>query len=112
MKSIDWWIFRIGGVLLGLSIALSPLLVMAHESWINRQNLTDPLSKQTCCNKNDCVEEQVREVIGGYLVMSGEVIPYSRVIWASPEGTWVRCRNTPTDPKSSTRCLIGPPPAL
>jgi hypothetical protein len=93
--------------LLGSSIAA------AHDSWINRSRLTDPMSGQWCCNHIDCAEIPnggVREVSGGFLVSeTGETIPYTRVIWASPEGTWVRCRNMQTN---ATRCLIGPPPSL
>jgi hypothetical protein len=85
----------------------------AHESWISRKRLADPLSGQWCCNHIDCAEIPrggIREVAGGYLIAeTGETIPFHRVIWASPEGTWVRCRNMQTN---ATRCLIGPPPGL
>ena len=71
--------------LLGSSIAA------AHDSWISRSRLTDPMSGQWCCNHIDCAEIPnggVREVSGGFLVSeTGETIPYTRVIWASPEGT-------------------------
>jgi hypothetical protein len=82
---------------------------IAHDHWVSQKRLVDPLSGQWCCNHIDCREEKVSEVAGGYRVETGEVIPYTRVIWASPEGTWVRCRNMQTN---ATRCLIGPPPSL
>jgi hypothetical protein len=97
-------------VLLGSSFAA------AHESWISKNKLRDPLSNQWCCNHIDCAEvpqSGVREVNGGYLLAeTGETIPYTRVIWASPEGTWVRCRYMSGEKANQTRCLIGPPPSL
>lgn len=92
----------------------------AHDSWINRNGLTDPVTKQWCCNEHDCEAEPVREVMGGYRVITGEVIPASRVLWKSQDGQWWRCRfMSPTavdkDNKpmiGKTRCLIGPPPSM
>lgn len=86
---------------------------MAHDhgpgSWINNEKLTDPISKEWCCNLHDCREETANVVAmpGGFLIRSTrEVIPSSRVIWRSPGGWW-RCRRL--DGTNSTRCLIGPP---
>lgn len=94
-------------VLLGLSTAA------AHDSWINRNRLTDPVSGEWCCNRYDCAEVPaggVRESAGGYFVAeTRETIPYQRVIWRSEDGQWWRCRNLRTN---ATRCLIGPPPSF
>jgi hypothetical protein len=76
--------------------------------WISRERITDPVSGEWCCGENDCLAEQVAEVPGGYLVSTGEVIPAARVIWRSPDGTWLRCHVLTRPDK--TRCLIGPPP--
>jgi hypothetical protein len=65
------------------------------------------VSGEWCCNVNDCQAEKVREVDGGFLTEAGAVIPFSRVIWKSQDGSWWRCRNLAT---RKTRCLIGPPP--
>jgi hypothetical protein len=97
-----------------LCLALAGVLVLApialaHDSWISDRGLTDPVSGQWCCNQHDCAPEQVREVGGGYLVQTGEVIPFRRVIWKSQDGRWWRCRRY-QDGNESTRCLIGPPP--
>jgi hypothetical protein len=89
-------------------LVLAPI-ALAHDSWINQLRLTDPQSGEWCCNMHDCRSEQVAEIAGGYLVQTGEVIPYSRVIWRTPDGTWWRCRKY-VDGKDVTRCLIGPPP--
>jgi hypothetical protein len=82
-------------------------LAAAHDSWISRNRLTDPASGEWCCNHIDCRAEKVSEVADGYAVETGEVVPFSRVIWKSQDGTWWRCRNMTTN---KTRCLIGPPP--
>jgi hypothetical protein len=80
----------------------------AHDSWISREHLTDPVTHAWCCDERDTREEtdNIVAVPGGYLVKStGEVIPKARVIWRSPGGWW-RARNLGD---GSTRCLIGPP---
>ena len=97
-------------------VLLASSVAAAHESWISRNKLRDPLSNQWCCNHIDCAEipkEGIREVNGGYtLAETGETIPYTRVIWASPEGSWVRCRFLHGADAGKTRCLIGPPPGF
>lgn len=84
---------------------------LAHDSWISREKLTDPLTKEFCCNMNDCAEELggVDPVAGGYLIrQTGEVVERKRVIWRSPGGWW-RCRYLSGPKANQTRCLIGPP---
>lgn len=85
----------------------------AHDLWINRKRLVDPVSRQWCCNEHDCERvgaDGVKENGTGYTVFeTGEAIPHSRIIWKSEDGHWWRCRNLSDN---STRCLIGPPPSL
>lgn len=82
----------------------------AHDHWISRAQLVDPISGQWCCNHIDCEPVRIgglHEQDGGYLVSeTGEQIPYRRIIWQSQDGQWWRCRNLLTN---KTRCLIGPP---
>ena len=98
-------------------------MALAHTdgpgAWINRESLTDPVTKQFCCNEHDCREEpdNVEAIDGGYRIRStGEFIPAARVIWRSPGGWW-RCRYLASHalPEGKrigdTRCLIGPPPS-
>ena len=96
-------------VLLGVSVAA------AHDFWISRQRLTDPLSGEWCCNHIDCAVVPaggITEVANGYRVSeTGEVIASTRIIWRSPDGMWMRCRYLSGDRAGKTRCLIGPPPA-
>lgn len=106
------------GLIAGVAIAVAFLLFMGgvtrshvhgDGSWINNERLTDPLSKEWCCNLVDCREEQVEPVRGGFQVETGEVVPAQRVIWRSPGGWW-RCRYMSGEKINQTRCLIGPPP--
>lgn len=101
----------IGLAALVLTLAIAVVSACAHDSWISRNRLTDPVSGEWCCNRIDCAEVKVggvRETQGGMLVAeTKEVIPFARVIWKSQDGHWWRCRNLDTN---ATRCLIGPPP--
>jgi hypothetical protein len=87
---------------------------LAHDSdpygWISNEMLRDPQSQDWCCGALDCKTETVREVAGGYQVETGEIVPYARVIWRSPDGAWIRCRYLGGKRANQTRCLIGPPP--
>ena len=89
-------------------------LAAAHDHWINHKRLADPQSGEWCCNHIDCAEVPaggVRESNGGYIVAeTSETIPYTRVIWKSPDGHWWRCRYLGGAKAGKTRCLIGPPP--
>lgn len=97
-----------------VSVLLTASIALAHDHWINNLRLTDPTSGEWCCNHIDCAAEPaggVTEGSGGYLVgATGEVIPYTRVIWKSQDGAWWRCRYLGGERAGKTRCLIGPPP--
>lgn len=91
------------------------LVAVSHSegpgAWINHQRLTDPITKEWCCNLQDCREEtsNIEETKGGFLVKStGEIIPQERVIWRAPAGEWWRCRYLGGEKEGKTRCLIGP----
>jgi hypothetical protein len=119
-------------ILVLLLITAAP--AWAHDSgdgsWMNQGNLIDPVTKDWCCNEQDCAPVPAGGVvmidifaIGGssnaqhlptpppsYLITeTGEHIPEERVIWRSPDGRWWRCRNLGGEHPGSTRCLIGPP---
>lgn len=92
---------------------------LSHDNWINKNGLRDPISGHYCCNAMDCravPKDGLRETGGGYLIVeSGETIPYNRIVWRSPDGTWWRCQYgasqwSGTFMGGTTRCLIGPPP--
>lgn len=100
----------------GFMLCAAAYVALAHDhgpgSWINHQNLHDPVTKEHCCNLNDCQEEpdNVRALgSGDYLILNTqEVFPAKRVIWRSPGGWW-RCRYMIGPLAGKTRCLIGPP---
>jgi len=92
----------------------------AHDSWISRDNLRDPLSGVGCCGDQDCEDLSklgvtVTEQPSGFVLSdTNEQVEKRRVIWKSREGHWYRCfekvstRGGPTWKR--VRCLIGPPP--
>ena len=94
-------------------VLLTGSFAFAHDTWISRNRMVDPQSGEWCCNHIDCAEVPkggVGEVTGGYLIAeTREVIPHTRIIWNSADGSWWRCRNMQSN---ATRCLIGPPPAM
>ncbi|HLN07928.1 MAG TPA: hypothetical protein VK281_03045 [Xanthobacteraceae bacterium] len=98
-------------------VASTPAL--AHDHWISRENLSDPVTHSVCCGEGDCEDlgDQgiaVRER-GATFVLgdSGEQIEKNRVLWRSPNGHWWRCgydaREVDGSQHTVTRCLIGPP---
>ena len=93
------------------ALVLLAAAASAHDSWISRERLTDPVTREWCCNHIDCAEEvdNVEAVVGGYRIKStGEIVARERVIWRSP-GSWWRCRYLAGEKAGQTRCLIGPP---
>ena len=85
----------------------SSVSAAAHELWINRERLVDPVTKRWCCDSTDCFAQpagSVKAVPGGYQTSTGEVFPGNRVLWRSPDGKWWRCGYG-----KKARCLIGPP---
>jgi len=92
----------------------------AHDSWINRQGLRDPLSNIWCCGPDDCEDLTalgipVTEEPNGDVRIGDthERVESRRIIWASPEGHWYRCYEPLSEGGAPTvkraRCLIGPP---
>lgn len=86
----------------------------AHDEsdWIMNQKLVDPLSKEWCCSRADCIALPtggVDLVAGGYLLTdTKEVVPFSRALPKSPDGRYWRCHRLLNGGKV-TRCLIIPP---
>lgn len=108
--SEDRWAIFGTALFIVLFLFLLIATTWAHDSWISRENLRDPVSLESCCNAMDCQEELgIEAVEGGYLIKStGEVIHRERIIWRSPGGWW-RCRYLSGTKSGLTRCLIGPP---
>lgn len=110
--------------LVALLWLLASSQALAHDtgagSWINLNKLRDPLTKHHCCDRRDCIQvsaEGLREQTGGYhITETGELWPYSRVLWESQDGQWWRCvymaNQSPIHRRGQTRCLIGPPQGM
>ena len=84
---------RLGIALLWLLASTTAATAHDHGpgSWINRGQLKDPLTKHYCCNQQDCrriPEGGLKEEGGGYRITeTGEIWPYSRVLWESQDST-------------------------
>jgi len=118
----------IRALFVGALLALTALSALAHDAdgysnWVS--GLVNPLSGADCCGLNDCKEIPaggIEEKAGGYLdKATGDVVPYSNVLWKSPDGKWWHCLGSRAAanadgltwgaPQPFTRCLIGPPPS-
>ena len=118
----------IRALFVGALFALTALSALAHDAdghsnWV--RGLVNPLSGADCCGFNDCKEIPaggIEEKAGGYLdKATGDVVPYSNVLWKSPDGKWWHCLGSRAAasadgltwgaPQPFTRCLIGPPPS-
>lgn len=88
-----------------LLLALLPSAAGAHESWISRGGHKNPAG-EWCCGEGDCFTIQpVASIARGYLLPTGEVVPFSEA-QPSPDGMFWRCRR----PDGSRRCFFAPPP--
>ena len=88
----------IRALFVGALFALTALSALAHDAdgysnWVS--GLVNPLSGADCCGLNDCKEIPaggIEEKAGGYLdKATGDVVPYSNVLWKSPDGKWCHC---------------------
>src|SRR5215831_12123873 len=96
----------IRALFVGALLTLATLSALAHDA--------------DGCGLNDCKEIPaggIEEKAGGYLdKATGDVVPYSNVLWKSPDGKWWHCLGSRPGltwgvPQPFTRCLIGPPPS-
>jgi hypothetical protein len=84
---------------------------LAHDLWIAHGRYTNKMTGELCCGENDCVmiaEEDVKITPGGYLLKSGEVVPYEETM-KSEDGQYWRCARF--DKAKSRRCFFAPNPA-
>lgn len=98
------------------ALAIMALLLVAgaasaHDHWINQGHYTNPKTGELCCGEEDCfmiAEEHVKVTPAGYLLESGELIPYSEA-QKSEDGHYWRCQRY--DRAMSRRCFFAPEPA-
>jgi hypothetical protein len=76
-------------------------------------SIYDPESGYECCDHQDCgpiPATDVKEQKTGYVYLpTGEVIPWSRVIWKGLDGGFWRCRFMWPKETNRTRCFVAPP---
>jgi len=116
------WVWVVLAIALVVLVTAALRMARAHDSWINRDDLRDPISGVQCCGPADCEDLsiegiKVTEEPNGDVTIAdtGERVEARRVIWASPEGHWYRCSffygESGATMWKRVRCLIGPPPA-
>ena len=94
-----------------LAVCLFPIGgALAHDHWINHGRYTNLKTGELCCGEDDCfmvAEENVKTTPGGYLLTSGELIPYDEAL-KSEDGHYWRCQRY--DRARSRRCFFAPEP--
>jgi len=105
-------------------IAAPPLFIgglawAGEEHWINREHRTNPVTKQWCCNDQDCKPIPALDVqittAGFRLKSTGEEIPDAEAQQSSDAEFWV-CRLPSSDyppaaagVRGKIRCFFFPP---
>ncbi len=124
------------------ALTVATLLVLvhpswAHDSWISRQRVLNPVTHEWCCGTNECglvMPAPVATAAGwaihgeeiidvdGRRVRVDEVVPYGEVM-PSPDGYFWRCHSTVNPDFDVTndigmqidgerRCFFAPPQSL
>lgn len=112
---------RVSGTAFALAIGLAPVGAAGqvisqdqqhraqHDFWINGGNYKSPTDGSHCCGDNDCkiiAPEEVKATPRGYMLSSGELIPYSEA-QQSEDGEYWRCKRH----DGSRRCFFAPQPS-
>ena len=87
-------------------VAARPNVSLAHDHWINHGNYASPMDGAHCCGENDCVlvlEENVSITAQGYVLTSGEHIPFREAL-VSEDGHYWRCQRG----DGARRCFFAP----
>jgi hypothetical protein len=96
---------------LALVCVLGAETAFAHDLWIAHGRYTNNKTGELCCGQDDCVkvaEEDVKVTPAGYLLRSGEVVPYDETM-KSEDGQYWRCHRF--DRAKTRRCFFAPNPA-
>ena len=78
----------------------------AHDHWINHGNYASPTDGVHCCGEHDCtlvLDEHVRITAQGYVLASGEHIPFREAL-VSEDGHFWRCQRD----DGARRCFFAP----
>jgi hypothetical protein len=95
------------GSVLALAFFTSP--AFAHDFWINHGDYKSPADGTHCCGDNDCKmlsPEEVKVSQRGYVLMNGELVPFSEA-QPSEDGEYWRCKRY----DGSRRCFFAPQPS-
>lgn len=97
-----------------LTVAMPSSLVLAHDSWISRDQYRDPASNAWCCDEHDCsaIDKSEVKVAGpGFLVRDVYWVERQRIL-PSGDGNYWACFNSegkgPHDRPAGVRCLFVP----
>ena len=87
-------------------VAAGPHVSLAHDHWINHGGYASPTDGVPCCSEHDCIlvlDEQVTVTAQGYMLKSGERVPFREVL-VSEDGRYWRCQRH----DGSRRCFFAP----
>ena len=99
----------IRALLIVITLALlvaGPRASQAHDHWINHGNYASPTTGAHCCGEHDCtlvLDEHVRITAQGYVLASGEHIPFREAL-VSEDGRYWRCQRS----DGARRCFFAP----
>ena len=89
-------------------------LVVAHDSWISREQFRDPESGAFCCDEHDCgslTNDDVQYTGSGYLINGQYFVADQRVLLSGDSRYWA-CFNSegkgPHDRPKDIRCFFAP----
>jgi hypothetical protein len=97
-----------------LALFISSPFVLAHDSWISRNQFYDPISGAWCCDEHDCStldDVAVRQMDGGFIIEDRHFVARHRVLPSSDDQYWA-CFNTggkgPHGREKEIRCFFAP----
>lgn len=92
--------------IMAVALALATTPAFTHDSWISNGGFRNTAG-EWCCGEGDCFTipaDQVKIVSAGYLLKTGETVPFNEA-QPSPDGVFWRCKR----PDGSRRCFFAPP---
>jgi hypothetical protein len=98
----------------GLALFAFPHMAFAHDSWISRQQYSDPETRASCCNEHDCFpldDDDVQTSTEGFVISGQYFVARQRILPSSDNQYWA-CFNSegrgPHDRKKGVRCFFAP----
>ena len=98
----------------GLALFAFPHMAFGHDSWISRQQYSDPETRASCCNEHDCFpldDDEIRVTNEGFELNGKYFVARQRVL-LSGDGHYWACFNTggkgPHAREKEVRCFFAP----